>query len=183
MLIVRQSTARAVLVGPVLDASGVAVTDGVIGDLKISKNGVVPVALNGSATLTHRFSGFYLLTFTTSDLDTVGVTEIVIDDTVNTMPIKELIVIEEAVYDMSFASGSTGLSPADSFVTDAIADSIPADGSRPTPAQALYLITQFLLERTVAGTTVTVKKVDGSTTLFTLTINDSTTPTSITRAT
>jgi hypothetical protein len=34
MLIVRQSTARTVTVGPVLDADGVAVTGGVVGDLK-----------------------------------------------------------------------------------------------------------------------------------------------------
>jgi hypothetical protein len=35
----------------------------------------------------------------------------------------------------------------------------------------------------VSGTTVTVKKVDGSTTLLTLTLDSATTPTSITRAT
>lgn len=65
----------------------------------------------------------------------------------------------------------------------AIADSVPADGSIPSIKQALYMITQFLLERSVSGTTVTVKKADGSTTLLTLTLDDATTPTSITRAT
>lgn len=65
----------------------------------------------------------------------------------------------------------------------AIADSVPADGSLPTVRQALYMITQFLMERAVSGTTVTVKKADGSTTLLTLTLDDGTTPTSITRAT
>jgi hypothetical protein len=64
-----------------------------------------------------------------------------------------------------------------------LADSVPADGTRPSIAQAIYMITQFLLERSVSGTTVTVKKVDGSTSLMTLTLNDGTTPTSITRAT
>lgn len=64
-----------------------------------------------------------------------------------------------------------------------IADSVPADGTRPTIQQALYMITQFLYERSVSGTTVTVKKVDGSTSLLTLTLNDGTTPTGITRAT
>ena len=108
MLIVRQSTARIVTVGPILNADGVAVTDGVVGDLKISKNGGAPAALNGSATLTHRHTGYYSLSLTTSDLDTVGQAEIVIDDTVNAMPVKELTVIEEAVYDISFAAGATG---------------------------------------------------------------------------
>jgi hypothetical protein len=64
-----------------------------------------------------------------------------------------------------------------------LADSVPADGTRPSVRQALYIITQFLTEKAVSGTTVTVKKVDGSTSLLTLTLDDATNPTSITRAT
>jgi hypothetical protein len=65
--------------------------------------------------------------------------------------------------------------------TTAMADSVPSDGTRPSPVQALYMAIQFLLERAVSGTTCTVKKVDGSTTLLTLTLNDADNPTSITR--
>lgn len=68
-------------------------------------------------------------------------------------------------------------------LNETITDSIPADGTIPSVKQALYMITQFLYERAVSGTTVTVKKADGTTTLLTLTINDATTPTSITRTT
>lgn len=75
----------------------------------------------------------------------------------------------------------------DISVTDitqrAIPDSIPADGTIPTIEQALYMIVQFLYERAVSGTTVTVKKVDGSTSLLTLTLSDADDPVSITRAT
>lgn len=109
MIIARQSTARTVIVGPVLDADGVAVTDRTVSALKISKNGANPAALNGSATLTHRHTGHYSLALTTSDLDTVGQAEIVIDDTVNAMPIKTITVIEEAVYDRDFVASATGL--------------------------------------------------------------------------
>jgi hypothetical protein len=63
-----------------------------------------------------------------------------------------------------------------------IADSIPNDGTRPSVKQALYMLTQFMLERNVSSTTVTVNKPDGTTQLFTLTLNDDTSPTSITRA-
>lgn len=66
---------------------------------------------------------------------------------------------------------------------DTIADSVAADGSRPTINQALLMVTRFLLEKQVAGTTVTVKKEDGSTTSFTLTLDSGVTPTSITRIT
>lgn len=64
-----------------------------------------------------------------------------------------------------------------------LADSVPADGTIPTLRQAIYMIWQFLAERSVSGTTVTVKKADGSTALMTFTLNDPTDPTSITRAT
>ena len=71
----------------------------------------------------------------------------------------------------------------DSAFTTSLADSVPSDGTIPTREQALYMTVQFLLERAVSSTTVTVKKVDGSTTLMTLTLDDATNPTSITRAT
>jgi hypothetical protein len=112
MLIARQSTARTVTVGPVLDADGVAVTGGVVGDFKIAVNGAAPAALNGSATATHRHTGFYSLALTATDLATVGTAEITIDDTVNAMPMKEISVIEEAIYDAYYAASATGLLPA-----------------------------------------------------------------------
>lgn len=74
-----------------------------------------------------------------------------------------------------------------SEVTDALevtlSDSIPADGNLPSLKQAVYMITQFLMERSVSSTTVTVNKVDGSTTLMTFTLDDGASPTSITRTT
>lgn len=62
-------------------------------------------------------------------------------------------------------------------------DTIPADGTAPSMQSALYMLSQFLFERSVTSTTVTVNKPDGTTALFTLTLNDATTPTAITRAT
>lgn len=70
----------------------------------------------------------------------------------------------------------------DVVATDVIADSVPADGSRPTMRQALLMITRFLMEKSVSGTTVTVKKEDGSTASMTFTLDSATSPTSITRA-
>lgn len=64
-----------------------------------------------------------------------------------------------------------------------IADSIPADGDRPSLLQAAYISTQFLLERAVVGTTITIYKPDGTTPLLTLTTDHAVTPTAITRAT
>jgi hypothetical protein len=68
----------------------------------------------------------------------------------------------------------------DALTIDLVPDAVPADGSRPTIAQALYMLTQFLMERSITGTTMTVRKPDGSTTLMTFSL-DSTDPTSVTR--
>lgn len=111
-MVIRQSTACTIIIGPILDASGVAVTDGVVGDIKISKNGAAPAALNGSATLTHRHSGVYSLALTTTDTNTVGTAQITIDDGTNAMAPKDLQVVEEAIYDAFYASSATGLLPA-----------------------------------------------------------------------
>jgi hypothetical protein len=70
----------------------------------------------------------------------------------------------------------------DALTVDVIADSVASDGSRPTIAQALLMILRFLTEKSVSGTTVTVKKEDGSTSSMTFTLDNGTNPTSITRA-
>ena len=88
----------------------------------------------------------------------------------------------------SFTPASTIAAASDvpsaaSIIDQQLTDDIPADGTIPTVEQSLYMLYSFMMERAVSGTTVTVKKVDGSTSLFTLTLNDATDPTSITRAT
>jgi hypothetical protein len=108
MIPVRQSTAFECAIGPVLDADGVAVTGCVVGDFKLKKTTGNFAALNGSATLTHVSAGFYDLVLTTSDVDTVGLSAVAIDDTTNCCPPLYLQVIEEAVYDVWFAASATG---------------------------------------------------------------------------
>ena len=112
MVFAKQSTAIIVTVGPVLSATGVAVTDGVVGDFKISKNGGVPAALDASATLTHRATGHYSLSLTATDVNTVGTVEVIIDDTVNACPIKEIQVVETVIYDALFADGANAFTGA-----------------------------------------------------------------------
>ena len=64
-----------------------------------------------------------------------------------------------------------------------LADSVPADGTRPSISQAAYMLVQRLTEFAIVGTTITVNKVDGTTALFTLTLDSAASPTSSTRAT
>lgn len=71
----------------------------------------------------------------------------------------------------------------DVLTVDTIADSYATDGSLPTIAQAILAIQQMMQEKSITGTTMTVKKPDGSTTAMTFTLDSATTPTEITRAT
>ena len=68
------------------------------------------------------------------------------------------------------------------ILTTQMTESYNSDGSAPTVAQALHLIISYLMERNVSGTTVTAKKLDGSTTAATFTLDDAGEPTSVTRA-
>jgi hypothetical protein len=79
------------------------------------------------------------------------------------------------------ATAKTDVSTA--VLTTQMTESYAADGVAPTLAQASFLTMQSIMEYAVVGTTLTVKKLDGSTTAATCTLNDATTPTSRTRAT
>jgi len=68
-------------------------------------------------------------------------------------------------------------------MTTAMTESYNADGVAPTPAQALFGCLQRLTEFAITGATISVKKLDGTTEAFTLTMDSATVPTSSTRAT
>ncbi len=71
---------------------------------------------------------------------------------------------------------------ASDILTTALTESYAADGSAPTLTQSLMLIQQVLTELSIATTTGTVKKIDGTSTAAVLTYNDDTNPTSVTRS-
>lgn len=69
----------------------------------------------------------------------------------------------------------------DALYTRALTESYATDGVAPTVAQALFLIQQRMTEFGIASTTMTIKKLDGSTTAAVLTLNDASAPTALTR--
>lgn len=78
---------------------------------------------------------------------------------------------------------NTDMITAATILTTQFTEAYAADGTAPTLTQALMLIQQSLHEFGITGTTRTVRKLDGSTTAATFTLNDDTTPTDTTRAT
>lgn len=92
----------------------------------------------------------------------------------------------------SFASGAVNAAAlatdavneiADGILTRQMTEAYAADGVAPTLAQALFQTMQGVTEFSISGTTLTVKKIDGSTTAMTFTLDSASAPTSRTRAT
>lgn len=67
--------------------------------------------------------------------------------------------------------------------TTQMTEAYAADGVAPTLAQAIFLIQQTIGDFAITGTTITAKKLDGSTAAATYTLDDGTNPTSRTRST
>lgn len=72
---------------------------------------------------------------------------------------------------------------ATAVTTTAMTESYRADGATGTLAQMQYEIIAHLGESAIVATTKTIKKVDGTTTAATFTLDDASLPTSITRST
>lgn len=80
-------------------------------------------------------------------------------------------------------AGTGGVAFRQDILQQALTEAYAADGAAFTAAQALYEICQLVSEFSISGTTITVKKRDGSTTAMTFTLDDATSPTARTRAT
>ncbi len=81
----------------------------------------------------------------------------------------------------SYGAGTAG-AVLGTLLTTALTESYAADGAPATITQILYMILQSLTEKSISSTTMTVKKLDGSSTAMVFTLNSATTPTSITRS-
>lgn len=77
----------------------------------------------------------------------------------------------------------TSAAIADVWSTDTLTEAYATDGSAATPAELLYMLWSCVSEFAITSTTITSKKLDGSTTAMTFTLDSATVPTSRTRAT
>ena len=71
----------------------------------------------------------------------------------------------------------------DAVATTQMTESYAGQGTAPTMAQAIFYLYQDTQEAAVSGLTKTIKKLDQSTTAATVTLDDASEPTSVTRAT
>lgn len=109
MQVLKQSTAATVLVGPILDSSGNAVTSAAVGDFRITKNGSTGT-LGAPSTATHSHNGHYTIGLSVPNVDTVGRLELTSGNTDHAMPAGRFQVVSAAVYNLLFAADSSGQS-------------------------------------------------------------------------
>lgn len=124
MHLLKQNTAATVIVGPVLDASGVAVTTAVVGDFRLAKEGSSAV-LSG-ATVTHDANGYYLIALTATNTNTVGRLAIYSNNTAQSMGTTRFMVLLPSVYDalVANATNQTGGLPTATAQITALAGAI-----------------------------------------------------------
>jgi|GEM_PF-1307413 len=123
-MFLKQSTSAVVLVGPVLDASGVAVTTAVIGDFTLTKNGT-SATMSGN-TIAHSHNGHYAITLTAANTDTIGRLTISVNNTAQAMPVFRWDICQPSVYDALFtnATNTTGGLPAATGAITALAGAV-----------------------------------------------------------
>ena len=122
--VLRQSTAsQELLLGPFFDRTdGVTAETGLTianTDVRISKAGANIVAKNSGGG-THDELGVYQITLDATDTNTVGTLDIFVDDS-EALPIwTKCLVLEEAVFDITYAAAADGGVPVDSIASGAI---------------------------------------------------------------
>ena len=168
------------------------ITDNTGGLNSLTRTGALSIVeiLNTSAS---SFTVASTLGAIINDLENGGRLNLLID-AIKTVTDKFVFTIANEV-DSNVLNVATNALDADGLSTDAvneIADGLLArvmtegyatDGSTATVAQMFYMLWSALSEFAIATTTITAKKLDGSTTAMTFTLDDATNPTSRTRAT
>lgn len=196
-----QSTSLVVMFKAFLDTDHVSEATGKTIAITISKNGGAFGNPNAGATnATEVSSGWYKFTADTTDTNTVGPlayrgTNADIDDVggvfyVIPVPATQASVdtIKAKTDNLPASPAATGdamtLTSAYDFAkgTVAMTEAYSTDGAAPTPVQALFQLTQYNQDRAIASTTMTVKKLDGSTQAMVIDLDDATTPTSVSRS-
>jgi hypothetical protein len=174
MAYAKQNTAKLFLVGPILDADGVAVTSALTATdvLKVTKNGTVGAA-DAQDTMAHSHTGHYIVTTDGGDFDTLGEVTFSLNSGTNAMAERTFQVLPATVYDAlvtNAAGGANGflLSGANNKALVSTCDTVTAatlaNGAHGGAAATLTLLSAVVNNSAGVGVSVT-----GSTTGITVT--------------
>lgn len=177
-MFLKQNTAITLSIGPFLDETdGDTAETGLTiaqADVRLSKNHSTFTQKNESSSAVHDENGFYRVSLNSTDTNTVGKLRVYVNLSGAGAVWEDFIVLPESIYEW-FIAGNGPVFPLGT-------ESYAADGSQPNLSQAIYMILSMLFEKTISGTTLTTKKLDGTTTAMTFTLDSSTNPSSVTRS-
>ncbi len=188
-MFLRQSTAsQEIKLGPFLDdADGKTAETGLTianTDIKLTKGGATTEANKNSGGATHVAGGRYSAVLDDTDTDTVGILEIDVHVS-GALPVRrQYYVVEEAVYDAFFAASAVGIpsipanwitasglaADAGTEIADAVLSRSVSTVEGTAAEHTLCTIILALLENSISGTTLTIKRTNGSTTHVTKTL-------------
>lgn len=118
MLILRQSTAVDLAIGPFLDSADGNTVEGSLTitqpDVRLSKNGAAWAQKSAAQTLSHQENGYYQVNLSTTDTNTVGILSLHVHESGALPVFMAFHVVEEAIYDALFAASATGALPVSS---------------------------------------------------------------------
>lgn len=176
--ILKQSTAATIALGPFVDATDGFTPETALtisqADIRVSKNGAAFAQTNNSAGATAMEFGYYSVPLDTTDTNTVGRLTVAVYESGARPVLREYLVLSANLYDTFFGTN----------IADAIAQKIAhillrrtmtnveasADGDT-LDVSSVYGLIQMLQEASISSTTMTIKKVDGTTTLGTKTVS------------
>jgi hypothetical protein len=181
MIFLKQSTAVTLVIGPFVDdTDGKTAETGLTlsqADIRLFKQGGTFAQKSESTSCSHVENGYYTCPFNTTDMNTLGFGVLAVNES-GALPVRhEFCVLPAATYDAWITNGLP------SIFAVALTESYAADGAAGTVAQLLFLIQSVLTELSISGTVATARKLDGSTPAATFTLNSSSSPSSMTRAT
>jgi hypothetical protein len=132
MKLLKQSTARYILLGPFLDATdGVTAEAGLAGSMTVyvSKDGAAQAARNSATAIAYDARGYYRVHLDATDTATLGVLRVLVHDSATHLPVwADFMVVPAMIYDTLVAGTDYMDSQVKAIDTDAItAASLNAD--------------------------------------------------------
>jgi len=187
-------------------ATNITTDDALIDNDGIASNGVAIGSLNDFNAATDPVANVTLVATTTTNTDMRGTDSALLAANINltagAVDNVTLVATTTTNTDMRGTEGANTVAPDNAgitangvaiaalndisvidILTTQMTESYSADGAAPTLTQSLMLIQQILGDHVIAGTTMTIREVDGATTAATFTLNDGTNPTGLTRTT
>lgn len=152
MQVLKIATAATIIVGPVLDSGGLAVTNAVIGDFRLTGGGTTST-LASPATATHSHNGHYTVALSTANTSAIGLLTISSGNSNHAMPPSRFQVVNAATYDAYFALTGGGGAAGSGSVS--VPFTVNDNASNPIDGVALWVSTDSAGTNVIAGTIYT----------------------------